>query len=112
LAYAHPIRLLKECKPITNQIGLIRAIAPSEGVNTDFTNIGPILSRNADFTLEVIGEKGHGLAKISIYYGELIPEEPFDYASTEWQLTGSLKYVINGTSKPREIKLDRSDCQA
>jgi hypothetical protein len=112
--YTYSAKLLKECPSITHKIGKIKAIAPTEGDNREDIAVGPFTHTDAYFTLELIGEKGHGLAKMEAGYdGDATFEDPPGYTSSRWDIGKiSFSYVVAGTSERGEIHLWRSDCLA
>jgi hypothetical protein len=112
--YTYSAKLLKGCPSIKHKIGKITAIAPTEGDNREDIRVGPVTFTDAYFTLELIGEKGHSLAKIEASYnGDATFEDPPGYTSSEWGIGKiSFSYVVAGTSERGKIDLRHSDCIA
>jgi hypothetical protein len=112
--YTYSAKLLKECPSITHKIGKIKAIAPTEGDNREDITTGPSTYTDAYFTLELIGEKGHGMAKIEAgYNGDATSADPPGYLSSDWGIGKiSFSYVVAGSSERGKINLRRSACLA
>lgn len=61
--YENVVRDVEECNWITDKVGKIKFVAPTKGRNIHTNEAGS--GDRAEFTLEVVGEKGAGVAYIS-----------------------------------------------
>lgn len=58
--YSYVVRSIGLCNPITDKVGKIKFIAPTKGRNIHVAEAGS--GDSAEYTLEVVGEKGTGIA--------------------------------------------------
>ena len=66
--YSQIVNSIQENHDITDKIGQIKSVAPTKGKNIILTT-EKLRADNSELTLEVVGEKGTGIAYITTYAG-------------------------------------------
>ena len=98
---------------VTDKVGKIKAISPLEGVNLEYILTGSSISSEIYFTLQLIGEKGDGWAKIHYNSSYTGPPEDTEYKDKidDGEFKDNLfAYKITETSQSGEIPLKITDC--
>lgn len=81
--YTQVVRHIGFCNPIKDKVGQIKFIAPTKGRNIHIAEGGS--GDNSELTLEVVGEKGTGIAHLS---GQFVPSVKFfEYQGKKTQVS-------------------------
>lgn len=88
--YPHIVHTIEKSNQITDKVGKIKLVAPTKGRNLH-TVIGGSSGPSSEFTLEVIGEKGTGLAYVSTWGGR-VDGVCFEYQRKKTEVMGRCNY--------------------
>ncbi|MEG4531141.1 hypothetical protein [Microcoleus sp. D2_18a_D3] len=69
--YAGVVNSIKSCQPIIKRVGSVKFVAPTQGQNDVFYDPGSS-GHSGEFTLEVVGEKGIGVANFDFRIGTFV----------------------------------------
>lgn len=84
--YKFVVSDIQNCEPIKARVGNVKTIAPTWGKNITVRDSGSS-GHYGEFTLEVIGDRGTGVANASFHIGTVIPSVEFTYAGKTEMLT-------------------------
>lgn len=84
--YSAMVYSIQESNQIIDQVGQIKFVAPTKGRNL-FVVIGGSSGPTSEFTLEVVGEKGTGIAYITTWGRWYITGVCFEYQGKKTELT-------------------------
>ncbi|BCL39245.1 hypothetical protein NSMS1_56920 [Nostoc sp. MS1] len=69
--YKEVVATIKSCQPIIQQVGSVKYVAPTSGKNYVIYDPGSS-GHSGEFTLEIVGEKGIGVANFSFHIGTAV----------------------------------------
>ena len=84
--YKYAVSDIQNCEPIKARVGNVKTIAPTWGQNVTVRDPGSSGHRG-EFTLEVIGDKGTGVANASFHIGTTLYAIKFTYEGKTETLT-------------------------
>ena len=84
--YKYAVSDIQNCEPIKAKVGNVKTIAPIWGKNMTVRDPGSSGHRG-EFTLEVIGDRGTGVANSSFHIGTVLYEVKFTYEGKTETLT-------------------------
>jgi hypothetical protein len=64
--YNEVVDSIKRCQPILERVGSVKVVAPTQGKNYIISDLGSS-GHQGELTLEVVGEKGVGVANFSFH---------------------------------------------
>ncbi len=76
--YNEVVDTIKTCKPITERVGSVKFVAPTQGKNYVVSDPGSS-SHGGELTLEVIGDKSVGVANSSFHIDTAVGQVRFTY---------------------------------
>lgn len=88
--YPHIVHTIEKSNQITDKVGKVKLVAPTKGRNIH-TVIGGSSGPSSEFTLEVVGEKGTGLAYVSTWGGG-VNGVCFEYQRKKTEVMGRCNY--------------------
>lgn len=71
-SYDGIVNSFRSCKPVLKRVGSIQFVAPTQGRNVVFQELGSS-GHHGELTLEVVGESGSGIASLEIGHSNLMP---------------------------------------
>ncbi|MEG5036875.1 hypothetical protein [Microcoleus sp. AT3-D2] len=84
--YAGVVNSIKSCQPIIKRVGSVKFVAPTQGQNDVFYDPGSS-GHSGEFTLEVVGEKGIGVANFDFRIGTFVSNVRFTYQKRTEELS-------------------------
>lgn len=69
--YDGVVNSIKQCRPVVERIGAVRFVAPTRGKNFVIADPGSS-GHSGELTLEVVGEKGTGVANFQFHIGTVV----------------------------------------
>lgn len=84
--YGGVVNSIKSCQPIIKRVGSVKFVAPTQGQNDVFYDPGSS-GHSGEFTLEVVGEKGIGVANFDFRIGTFVSNVRFTYQKRTEELS-------------------------
>ncbi|MEG4803959.1 hypothetical protein QUB63_07325 [Microcoleus sp. ARI1-B5] len=84
--YGGVVDSIKKCQPIIKRVGSVKLVAPTQGSNNVSFDPGSS-GHSGEFTLEVVGEKGRGVANFDFHIGTFVSNVRFTYQKRTEELS-------------------------
>ena len=84
--YGGVVNSIKNCQPIIKRVGSVKFVAPTQGQNNVVFEPGSS-GHSGELTLEVVGEKGIGVANFDFHIGTFVSNVRFTYQKRTEELS-------------------------
>lgn len=84
--YGGVVDSIKSCQPIIKRVGSVKFVAPTQGQNNVYYDPGSS-GHSGELTLEVVGEKGIGVANFDFHIGTFVSNVRFTYQKRTEELS-------------------------
>jgi hypothetical protein len=84
--YGGIVNSIKKCQPIIKRVGSVKLVAPTQGPNNVMYDPGSSY-HSGEFTLEVVGDQGIGVANFDFHIGTSVSNVRFTYQKRTEELS-------------------------